>query len=91
MRVRIKGYFKQTSRTKRWCSEARGVNEWSETFFQVFFFRYNELGIPEVFVNSKNLSGATVGSANEYALLSDVSPLLICAQSFILGFSSFVM
>jgi hypothetical protein len=32
----MRGYFKQTNRTKRWCSEARNVNDWYESFLKCF-------------------------------------------------------
>jgi hypothetical protein len=39
-------YFKQTSRTKRWCSEARSVNEWgTKKYFIDFLFQVFFLGI----------------------------------------------
>ena len=41
MRAGMWRYFKQTSRTKRWCRETRKVNEWIETFYFSVFYEPN--------------------------------------------------
>ena len=37
MKAGMWGYLKQTSRTKRCCSETRNVNDWSESFLKSIF------------------------------------------------------
>ena len=68
MRVGMWRYFKQTSRTKRWCSETRKVNEWIETFyFSVFYkpknqcFAKIEKILVDLFMETKKVNLRDIG------------------------------